>query len=153
MSCGACAPSCGGDKKSEADGERSSGWGLGGFPVVLKPGEWARLKKLGVELGLLITPHSLCDADLEVIALLDLLEYIPSLKLPLTAAEAACAAIGIHLECGFGIDISGSVHVCKNEQGQTTADSAKVCGGLFLGCGVGLSHDKASLGGQHPVPA
>lgn len=154
LTCGMCSSSCGGaESGKDGDAAQHSGWGLGGFPVVLKPKEWARFKKLGVELGFLVSPHSRCDADLEVIALIDLLEYVPSLKPPLTAAEAACKAIGIDLECGFGIDISGSVHLCRNERGETTADHAKVCGGLFLGCGVGLSHDKSSLRGQHPVPA
>lgn len=151
LTCGTCSAACGGGHEK---GSKESGWGLGGFPVVVKPGDWARFKKLGLEVGLLITPHSFCDADLEVIALFDLLEYVPSFKPPLTAAEKAAAVLGIHLECGLGIDVSGSVHLCKDDQGHTTADNAKVCAGAFIGCGVGLSHDKGSLpGGQHPVPA
>jgi hypothetical protein len=152
MVCGRCAPACGGDR-AEHQGHHS-GWGIAGFPVVLRAGEWSRYRKVGVEVGLLITPHSRCDADLEVIALFDLLELVPSFRPPITAAEEACAALGIHLECGLGVDISGSVHVCRDEAGRTTADDAKICGGVFIGCGVGLSHDRASLpGGQHPVPA
>jgi hypothetical protein len=151
LTCGTCSPACGGGHEK---GSKESGWGLGGFPVVIKPGDWARFKKLGLEVGLLVTPHSFCDADLELIALFDLLEYVPSFKPPLTAAEKAAAVLGIHLECGLGIDVSGSVHLCKDEQGHATADNAKVCAGAFIGCGIGLSHDKGSLpGGQHPVPA
>jgi hypothetical protein len=149
LTCGTCSPSCGGGKET-----KESGWGIAGFPVAIPAGDWARFKKLGLEVGLLITPHSFCDADLELVALFDLLEYIPSLKPPLTAAEKAAEVLGIHLACGLGFDLSGSVHLCKDAQGHTTADNAKVCAGAFIGCGVGLSHDKASLpGGQHPVPA
>jgi hypothetical protein len=151
LQCGVCSPDCGGGAEKHG---KESGWGIAGFPVALVPGEWSRFKKLGLEVGLLVTPHSYCDADLELIALFDLLEYVPSFKPPITAAEAAAEAVGIHLQCGLGIDVSGSVHLCKDEQGHATADNAKICAGAFLGCGVGLSHDRGSLpGGQHPVPA
>ena len=149
IDCGVCSPSCGGAKKGHG---KESGWGLAGFPVALEPGDWGRFKKLGLEVGILLTPHSVCDADLEVIALVDLLEYVPSMKPPLEAAKTAASALGIDLKCGLGIDVSGTVHLCKNEQGKPTSDSAKICGGLFIACGVGLS-DKGAGHGQHPVPA
>jgi hypothetical protein len=150
LTCGTCPPSCGGGKKH---GPIDAGWGIGGFPVIVKPGDWARFKKLGLEVGLLITPHSFCDADLELIALFDLLEYVPSFKPPLLAAEKAAEVLGIHLECGLGIDVSGSVHLCKDDEGHATADSAKICAGAFIGCGFGLSHDKASLPGAQAAKA
>jgi hypothetical protein len=151
LTCGTCSAACGGGKEH---GSKESGWGISGFPVLIKPGDWARFKKLGLEVGLLITPHSFCDADLELIALFDLLEYVPSFQPPFKAATKAAEIIGIHLECGLGVDVSGSVHLCKDDNGHTTADNAKICAGAFIGCGVGLSHDRGSLpGGQHPVPA
>jgi len=152
LTCGACSATCGGghgEVGPHSDTESGSGY----FPFVRKPGQVARIKKLGVEIGFLVTQRGPCDADLEVIGLFDVLEWIPSLKPPLEAAKRAAAAVGVHLDCGFGVDVSGSVHLCRNDAGQWTADHARICGGLFLGCGVGLGHDKGSLPGQHPVPA
>lgn len=144
LSCGGtCDPAC------APKGE----WGLGiaPFPVVIKPGDWARIKLLGLELGLLVTPRSFCDADVEVIALIDLIKYLPP-----PAGTAVTSAIeglnkllerigGAHVECGLGIDISGSVHLCRSITGGVTADKALICGGGYIGCQVGLSHDKAML--------
>jgi hypothetical protein len=37
LTCGTCSPSCGGGKKEH--GPIDAGWGIGGFPVVVKPGD------------------------------------------------------------------------------------------------------------------
>jgi hypothetical protein len=146
LSCGTCDPACApkGDDKGE--------WGAGfaAFPVVIKAGDWARIKLLGLEVGLLVTPHSFCDADVEVIALIDLIKYLGPAGAAVTAATEGLNKLlarigGAHVECGLGIDISGSVHLCRSITGGVTADNALVCGGGYIGCGVGLSHDKATL--------
>jgi hypothetical protein len=146
LNCGTCDPACApkGDDKGE--------WGAGfaAFPVVIKAGDWARIKLLGLEVGLLVTPHSFCDADVEVIALIDLIKYLGPAGAAVTAATEGLNKLlarigGAHVECGLGIDISGSVHLCKSIAGGVTADKALVCGGGYIGCGIGLSHDKAAL--------
>ncbi len=146
LSCGTCDPACApkGDDKGE--------WGAGfaAFPVVIKAGDWARIKLLGLEVGLLVTPRSFCDADVEVIALIDFIKYLGPAGAAVTAATEGLNKLlarigGAHVECGLGVDISGSVHLCRSITGGVTADKALVCGGGYIGCGVGLSHDKATL--------
>jgi hypothetical protein len=48
-----------------------------------------------------------------------------------------------------GFALSGNVHLCKSVPGGgiagITSDSAKICGGGYVGCGIGLSKNKAEL--------
>jgi hypothetical protein len=45
----------------------------------------------------------------------------------------------------------GALHLCKSVPGGgflgITYDSAKICGGGYVGCGIGLAHDKSALPG------
>lgn len=150
LNCGTCAPNC---KPEEAAPE----WGAGvsGFPVAIKPGQRASLKQAGIELGLLLTVRSSCDADLEIIALVDLTKYLGPIGAAVVAAEELANKLGkrlnIEVECGVGVDVSGAAHLCKSVPGGglhgVTADSAKICGGGYVGCGIGLEHDKSALPG------
>ncbi len=151
VNCGTCAPGCKPDDKTT-----EWGGGVGGFPVALKPGEKAKLGKAGIEVGALLTPHlARCDADLEVIALIDITKYLGPVGAAVSSAIAAAnelgEKLGVEIDCGVGVDISGTVHLCKSVPGGgvlgITSDSAKICGGGYLGCGIGLSHDKAALPG------
>ena len=150
LKCGTCAPGCKPEDKS-----LDIAAGVAGFPIALKPGERASLKAAGLEVGALITPRSLCDADLEIIALLDLTKYLGPLGATVTSAEALAnklaSRFGIEIECGVGVDVSGSFHLCKSVPGGglfgITSDSARICGGGYVGCGVGLEHDKSALPG------
>jgi hypothetical protein len=145
LACGTCPTEC---KK----GEHDSPWGFGGanFPINLKPGEKKKLRKAGLEVGLLVTPHSLCDADIEVIALIDLTKYLGPVGAAVSAASETISSwsqkYGVEIECGIGVDISGAIHVCRDGLA-LKADSAKVCGGGYVGCGIGLAHEKTALPG------
>lgn len=152
LDCGTC------DEHCRSAGEHSGpDWGAGfaGFPVVIKSGEWANIKKAGLEVGFLITPRSSCDADVEAIALLDLLPYLGPVGTAVSkftvAANEVAERFGTKVECQLGIAISGSVHLCKSVPGGgimgITSDKAKVCGGGYAACGLGLSHDKGALPG------
>lgn len=152
LDCGTCAPAC----KPVEGGHDLWGSGLAGFPIVIKPGEWARLKQAGLEVGFLLTPHvTRCDADLEVIALIDLIKYLGPIGAGVSAAERAMNRIaerfGLKVECGLGLDISGAAHLCKSVPGGgikgITADKGKICGGGYVACGIGLSHDRNALPG------
>jgi hypothetical protein len=150
LNCGTCATDC---KREE--GGPNWGGGIAGFPIALKPGERTSLKRAGIEVGVLVTPRSSCDADLEMIALLDLTKYLGPIGAAVVSAEELANALGkkfgIEIECGIGVDVSGSVHLCKSVPGGgllgITADSAKICGGGYVGCGIGLAHDKSALPG------
>ena len=150
LNCGTCRKDC---KPDEAP--TSWGGGIAGFPLVLTPGQRASLKQAGIEVGALLSPHSLCDADLEIIALVDLTKYLGPLGAAVVAAEELANKLGkkfgIEISCGVGIDISGTLHLCKSVPGGgllgITSDSAKICGGGYAGCGIGLEHDKSALPG------
>jgi hypothetical protein len=145
VDCGKCPTEC---KASE----HSSHWGIGGanFPINLKPGEKKKLGMAGLEVGLLVTPHSFCDADIEVIALIDLTKYLGPVGAAVSAAAKGITQFtkrwGLEVECGVGVDISGAIHVCRDGLAMK-ADSAKVCGGGYVGCGIGLEHEKSALPG------
>lgn len=152
LSCGTCDPQC---KAPEGDGI-DWGHGIARFPIVLKPGEKKSLKAAGIEVGALVTPTTACSADLEVIALIDLTEYIPppygpAIRYAMDLATKGAAKLGVKLECGAGIDLSGTLHLCGSVPGGglfgVTADSAKICLGGYIGCNVGLPHEKSALPG------
>jgi len=151
LHCGTCRSDC----KPE-EGATSWGGGISGFPLVLVPGQRASLKQAGIEVGILLPPHlSLCDADLEIIALVDLTKYLGPIGTAVVAAEELANKLGkkfgIEIQCGVGLDISGILHLCKSIPGGgllgITSDSARVCGGGYAGCGIGLEHDKSALPG------
>lgn len=152
LKCGTCQPEC----KAPEDGKGHWGAGIAGFPLVIKPGEKATLGKAGIEVGLLLTPHlARCDADLEVIALIDLTKYLGPVGAAVTSAAELATKMGkkygIEVSCGVGVAVSGSAHLCKSVPGGgilgITSDSAKICGGGYVGCGIGLAHDKSALPG------
>ena len=150
LHCGTCRTDC---KPNE--GTTDWGGGISGFPIALKPGERSSLKQAGIELGLLITPRSLCDVDLELIALIDLTKYLGPVGAAVVAAEELANTLGkklgVSIECGIGIDLSGLIHLCKSVPGGgllgITSDSARICGGGYVSCGIGLEHDKSALPG------
>lgn len=150
LNCGTCAAGC----KPE-EGAPHWGGGIAGFPVALKPGERRSLKQAGIEVGVLISVRSLCDADVEIIALLDLTKYLGPIGAAVVSAQELANELGkkfnIEIECGIGVDVSGSFHLCKSVPGGgilgITSDSAKICGGGYVGCGIGLAHQKSALPG------
>jgi hypothetical protein len=151
VSCGTCAPGC---KPDEHDDGAHWGAGFAPFPVMIKPGEKASLKKAGIEVGVLLTPHPMrCDADVEVIALVDLTKYLGPLGAAVASAGELATEMGkkwnIEVSCGVGVAVSGNVHLCKSVPGGgiagITSDSAKICGGGYVGCGIGLGKNKAEL--------
>jgi len=151
LKCGQCRSDC----KPE-DGATEWGGGISGFPIAIKPGERSSLRQAGIEVGVLLTPHvTRCDADLEVIALVDLTKYLGPIGAAVTAGEELANKLGkkfgIEIECGVGVDVSGNIHLCRSVPGGgilgITSDSASICGGGYVGCGVGLAHDKSALPG------
>jgi hypothetical protein len=153
VDCGTCRSDC---KPAEEHGSLGGegGFGVAGFPIVMKAGEKRSIKESGVELGVLLTPKSLCEGIIEVILLIDLLNLWPpgaTIKRMISSAEKFVERFNLHMECGAGIDISGTMHVCKSATGGVggwTIDSALICGGVFVGCNVGLGHSKAEMPGQ-----
>ena len=152
LPCGTCDPACGSSESGHVDW----GGGFAGFPVILKPGEKKSLKAAGIEAGLLYTPRSNCDADVELIALIDLTEYIPppygpGIRYAMDLLTKWGKKINLNVECGAGLDLSGSVHLCQSVPGGgiggMTADSARICFGGYIGCNVGLPHEKTALPG------
>jgi hypothetical protein len=153
VACGKCDPQC----KSSDDGDGTEfAAGIAGFPIVLKPGERKELKKAGIEAGLLLTPHvGHCSADLELVILIDITQYLgPWGKAVRSAQDLAnkwAKEAGEEIDCGTGVVGSGTVHLCKSTPGGgiggITADSALLCIGGYVGCALGLTHDKASLPG------
>jgi hypothetical protein len=154
LACGTCDPAC---QRKDSDGDEFAA-GITGFPVVIKPGEKAELKQAGIEAGVLLTPHSSCDADLEVIVLIDLTRYLgpvgAAVKTWQDELNRLAKADGLEFDCGVGVAGSGTFHLCKSAPGGglmgITCDSALLCVGGYVGCAVGVGHDKASLpGGGH----
>ena len=154
LACGTCDPAC---QRKDSDGDEFAA-GITGFPVVIKPGEKAELKQAGIEAGVLLTPHSSCDADLEVIVLIDLTRYLgpvgAAVKTWQDELNRLAKADGLEFDCGVGVAGSGTFHLCKSTPGGglmgITSDSALLCIGGYVGCAVGVGHDKASLpGGGH----
>jgi hypothetical protein len=151
LQCGRCEPAC-----SPEHAETEWGGGIAGFPMVLRAGERKELRAAGIEVGALISERTSCDADLEVIALVDLTAYIPppygiAIRHAIDLVERLGDRIGVHIECGAGIDLSGTVHLCQSVPGGgilgITSDSAQICFGGFFGCNVGLPHEKTALPG------
>lgn len=141
--CGSCAEQTGNEDNSNL------GWGVAWFPVEIEPGEWQRFEHAGIEAGVLLSPHSWHDADLEIILLIDLLQYLPpaaAIKKILEGQKELATRLGLVApECEAGIDISGIIHLCRAVGGSITADHASICGGGFLECGFGLPRDKEAL--------
>jgi hypothetical protein len=153
VACGQCRTEC---KPAEHDDGAHFAGGVAGFPVLLKPGEKVKLRKAGIEVGALLTPHvTRCDADLEIIALIDLTKYLGPVGAAVSAAAETATTFGkrwnLEVECGVGVAISGAVHLCHSVPGGgvlgITSDSAKLCGGGYVGCGIGLAHEKSALPG------
>jgi hypothetical protein len=138
---GTCAPEC--DRKSEG---AHGGWGIAGFPIDIKPKERTRFSKGGLEVGFLLTPHSFCDADLELIALINILGYLgPIAKIAASAVEGInkITRDSPHVMLEAGIDISAAFHLCRGAQSLLTVNRADFCGGGYVGGGIGLSHSKS----------
>ncbi|MHB8629949.1 MAG: hypothetical protein ACYDBJ_27270 [Aggregatilineales bacterium] len=138
---GTCDPNC--DPKKEQTG--TTGWGIAGFPIDIKPKERARLSKAGVEAGFLLTPNSLCDADFELIVLINLLGYMGPVATILTKAVDGINAVTRntpHVELEAGIDGSVTLHLCRGANSLLAVNRADLCGGGYIGAGFGLSHTK-----------
>jgi hypothetical protein len=144
LPCGKCADGC-----APAPGGSHGGWGIAGFPVHIKTGDWARFKKAGIEIGVLITPHSRCDADIEAIVLLNLLGYLGPAGAAITrfvdGINQMGARYGVNVMLEFGLQVNGGGHLCRSASGGVTADHLSLCGGGYVGGGVGLSRDKGAL--------
>jgi hypothetical protein len=143
LRCGICADNC-----AERGGSHG-GWGIAGFPVHLTPGRWARFNKAGVEFGVLLTPRSRCDADVEAIILLNLLGYLGPAGAAITrfveGINQAGARYGVNVMLEFGVQGNGGGHLCRSASGGMTADHLSLCGGGYIGGGIGLSRDKNAL--------
>lgn len=146
---GECDPAC--DPHAAHDDSATGGVGIAGFGEPLKPGERKRFRKASLEVGVLVTPHftprgGLCEGDVEIIALLNLLSYLPFGVGPtLTAAVDGLNALTRgtpHFKLEAGIDLSASFHLCKGKDSLLTVNRADFCAGGFVGAGIGLSHTK-----------
>jgi hypothetical protein len=138
----------------------SVGAGVAPFPLIITPGQRAVFSQGGLELGVLFTLHPADrTADVEIIGLLDVKNYLGPFGAAAAAAEAAArriaAGLGERVECGAGFDLSLSAHLCKAADPSTgilgyTANSLKLCGGGFVGCNINLSRTRTALpGGGH----
>jgi hypothetical protein len=139
---GTCRPACNPSEK----GDSEHGFGVAGFPIDIKPKERARFSKAGIEVGALLTPHSFCDYDIEIIALLDILRYIgPVAAVAKKAVEGINAVLKgkAHVELQAGIDFSVTFHLCRGEDRFLTLNHADLCAGGFVGAGIGLGHEKS----------
>jgi len=144
-----------------ADSGGHAGRGGGVFPIHKEPGTMKRLGAAGIEIGVLVSPDpDGCGAELEGILLVNCLEYLPGGKALTTFIDGINAVTKRHgvdflVEAGGQVNIGA--HVCRAARprggflGDWTADHLKVGGGLFIGGGVGLSHNKNEL--PHPAPA
>ncbi len=139
---GTCRSDCEKAKTVEAE----KGWGVAGFPWEIKPNKQrARFNKAGVEIGVLITPNSFCDGDLEFIALINLLQYIGPVATVITKAVEGINVVTHdtpHVGLQAGIDISATFHICRGENSLFAINHADLCGGGYIDGGLGLSHSK-----------
>ncbi len=159
MTPGVCDTKCDPEKEhSRISGH--AGLGGGAFPIDIKPGNRAVFSKGGIELGVLFTPSpGTCGADLEVIGLFDIKKYLGPAGVAAQAAEDAAKKLGEEfgqrVECGAGIDLSVTAHLCRAADPNAgilgyTTNSIKLCGGGFIGCNINLSRNRAALpGGGH----
>jgi hypothetical protein len=153
VACGTCAPRC----NSSKEGHFDWGAGIAGFPVVLEPRKWKNLELPGIELGALLTPKSRCDGYVELIGLFDLRRIFGG---PIGNGVAATEKLinklgkkyGIHAHCGLGVNLSGTLHVCRGPDGSWTSDSAKIGLGGHFSCDIGLSRDRKDLPGAGSAP-
>jgi hypothetical protein len=137
---GTCAPGCEPSKSMT-----ETGFGVAGFPIDIKPKQKASVTKVGVEVGALLTPHSFCDADLEFIALFNVLGYLGPVGAVLIKAVTGLNTLtkdSPHFSLEAGIDISATFHLCRGANSLMAVSNADFCGGGFIGAGVGLSHEK-----------
>jgi len=140
---GTCDPKC--DHKAHSGSDTETGWGIAGFPINIKPKERVRFSKAGFEAGALLTPHSLCDVDLEIIGLVNLLGYLGPVATVLTKAVDGINIVtkdAPHVSLEAGLDLSLTVHLCKGLNSLLVANRAGLCFGGFVGGGIGLSHTK-----------
>jgi Domain of unknown function (DUF4157) len=138
---GSCDDKCDANK----DEKTESGFGIAGFPMAIKPKQRASFSKGGMEGGFLLTPHSYCDGDIELIALINLLQYLGPIATVATKAVDGLNAVtkgSPNFELEAGIDISATFHLCRGTSHLLTVNRANFCGGGFVGAGVGLSHSK-----------
>jgi hypothetical protein len=146
---GQCRPGCdpkAGEGTEKGTSTTESGWGIAGFPLDIRPKQRATFSKGGLEAGLLLTPHSWCDADLELIALFNILAYLGPVGKILTSAVDGLNRLtnnAPHFELAAGIDISATFHLCRGINHLLTINRAEFCGGGFVGAGLGLSHTKS----------
>lgn len=150
LECGTCRPRCARPDHESFDW----GGGIAGFPIAIKPKQRVNAKFAGVEIGALLTPHaSLCDANLEFIILVDITQFLGPVGLAVKRGEAWINAwapkLGVKVDCGIGLDVSGTIHLCHSVPGSgvlgVTSDSATICGGGYIGCNINLPHDKNAL--------
>lgn len=149
LPCGKCASSC-----QTTEDEWKFFIGRSGF------GPEFKVKAVGVEVGglLSINTETLCDGSLELIVLFDLKTLLPpplgpAVNKGIDFAKELAKRKNVELDCSVGIAISGTAHMCKSVPGGglhgITSDSATICGGGFIGCGFGLSRNKANLHGAN----
>ena len=138
---GVCNLNCDSNKGAKTE----SGWGIAGFPIDIKPGERVNFSRGGLELGFLITPHSLCEGDIELIGLIDILNYFgpitPIVKKAVDGINAVTKGKP-KIELQAGVDFSAIFHLCRGKDSLFAVNRANLCGGGFVGVGVGLSHSK-----------
>ena len=118
------------------------GGGLGGGAAVF-PGDF-EFKKAGIEIGVLFTPHGACSGSIEVIVLVDLLNYLPVG----TAAKRFIDLIKTRvpgLEVKGGIDGNGTLEACKDKKGNWVVPSGKLCFGGFVEAAYGVPRNKSAL--------
>lgn len=149
LTCGTCR-----NESSKHGGDVEWGGGLTGFPAIVKPNQKAEVKGLGFEFGALLTPHpSTQDANLELIVLIDVTQFLGPVGAAVKRAEGWvntwAPKLGVQVDCGVGLDFSADIHLCRSVPGGgllgVTSDSAKLCGGGYVGCNINLPHDVGSL--------
>jgi hypothetical protein len=139
---GICKPGCNPSENADS----THGWGVAGFPIDIAPKQRASFSKAGLEVGALLTPHSFCDADLEIIALLNVLGYLGPIASVATKAVDGLNSLtkgSPNFSLEAGIDASVTFHLCRGQNSLMTLDHAAFCAGGYVGAGVGLSHEKS----------
>ena len=129
------------------------GWGIAGFPMLITPGKMNKFKAGGLEMGLLVTPDSSdWGADIELVALLDVLGYLGPVaagaKKVIEVANTYASKFGLNVEAEAGLVASANVHGWKGPKG-LVVDDAKVAGGGFVAVGVDLPRSKSALPKAH----